>query len=146
MVTLLWKESLNSDSHQLHQYQQNEQSPLVWNHWMQKKKTSRHMMLEIQFFLAWHKHKTNVAELNLLMGYPSLLLTESPMAINILKKQSFRLYYGFITPKTLNNLFSNLSILRILDSRNASSTLYLIYTFLLVISDLYLTNGNELVV
>ena len=129
MVTLLWKESLNSDSHQLHQYQQNEQSPLVWNHWMQKKKTSRHMMLEIQFFLAWHKHKTNVAELNLLMGYPSLLLTESTMAINILKKQLFRLYYGFITPKTLNNLFSNLSILRILDSRNASSTLYLISTF-----------------
>jgi hypothetical protein len=27
---ILWKESLNRDVHQFHQYQQNEQSPLIW--------------------------------------------------------------------------------------------------------------------
>jgi hypothetical protein len=28
-----WKESLNSNSQQVHQYQQNEQSPLTSTHW-----------------------------------------------------------------------------------------------------------------
>jgi hypothetical protein len=29
----LWKENFNSDGQQFHQYQQNEQSPLVSTHW-----------------------------------------------------------------------------------------------------------------
>ena len=29
---VLWKESLNSDGQQFHQYLQNEQSPLFWTH------------------------------------------------------------------------------------------------------------------
>ena len=33
----LWKESLNSDHQQYHQYQQNEQSPLAATHWTQKR-------------------------------------------------------------------------------------------------------------
>jgi len=33
----LWKESLNSDGQQFHQYQQNEQSPLTLTHWTQKR-------------------------------------------------------------------------------------------------------------
>jgi len=31
-----WKESLNSDGQQFHQYQQNKQSPLIVTHWTQK--------------------------------------------------------------------------------------------------------------
>ena len=31
-TNLLWKDSLNSDDHQFHQYQQNEQLPLNSNH------------------------------------------------------------------------------------------------------------------
>ena len=31
METIVWKESLNSDSHEFHQYLQNEQSPLILN-------------------------------------------------------------------------------------------------------------------
>jgi len=34
----LWKESLNSDSHQFHQYQLNEQSPLILNELTEHKK------------------------------------------------------------------------------------------------------------
>ena len=52
----LWKESLNSDGQQFHQYQQNKQSPLT-----EHKKQTRHMMLEIQV-LAWDRH-TKVVEL-----------------------------------------------------------------------------------
>ena len=33
------KESLNSDGQQFHQYQQNEQSPLILTHWTHKKET-----------------------------------------------------------------------------------------------------------
>ena len=33
---LLWKESLNSDGKQCHQYQQNEQSPATFTYWTQK--------------------------------------------------------------------------------------------------------------
>ena len=33
----MWKESLNSDGQQSHQYQQNEQPPFISNHWTQKK-------------------------------------------------------------------------------------------------------------
>ena len=40
---VLWKESLNGDGHQFHQYQQNEQSPLILT-----QKRPWHMMLEIQ--------------------------------------------------------------------------------------------------
>ena len=29
----LWKDSLNGDGQQFHQYQQNEQSPLTSHHW-----------------------------------------------------------------------------------------------------------------
>jgi hypothetical protein len=34
-ITISWKESLNSDGQQLHQYQQNEQLPYTSNHWTQ---------------------------------------------------------------------------------------------------------------
>ena len=34
---LLWKESLDSDGQQFHQYQQNEQSPITLTHWTQKR-------------------------------------------------------------------------------------------------------------
>ena len=40
IFTSLWKESLNSDGQQLHQYQQNQQSPLTWTLWTQKKNTT----------------------------------------------------------------------------------------------------------
>ena len=60
----LWKESLNSNGEQFHQYQQNKQSSFTWTHWTQKR--PQHMMLEIQV-LAWDSH-THVAGLNQLMG------------------------------------------------------------------------------
>jgi len=41
MYMKLWKESLNSDVQQFHQYQQNKQSPLTSNHWTQKETTLR---------------------------------------------------------------------------------------------------------
>jgi hypothetical protein len=34
---LVWKERLNSDSQQFHQYQQNQQSPLILTEWIQKR-------------------------------------------------------------------------------------------------------------
>ena len=43
----LWKQSLNSDGQQFHQYQQTKQSPLVLN-----KKQPQHIMLKSQV-LAW---------------------------------------------------------------------------------------------
>ena len=60
----LWKESLNSNGEQFHQYQQNKQSPFTLTHWTYKR--PRHMM-EIQV-LAWDRHK-HVAGLNQLMGF-----------------------------------------------------------------------------
>ena len=33
----LWKEYLNSDGQQFHQYQQNKQSPLILSHWTHKR-------------------------------------------------------------------------------------------------------------
>jgi len=62
--TALLKESLNSDSQQFYQYQQNKQSPLTITHWTQKRPW--HMALEIQV-LAWDRHK-NVEGLNRLIG------------------------------------------------------------------------------
>ena len=59
----LWKESLNNDGQQLHQYQQNEQPPLTSNN------TTTYRVLEIKV-LDWDRHK-NVTGINLLMG-PSL--------------------------------------------------------------------------
>ena len=35
-----WKESLNSDSHHFHQYQQSEQSPLILAYWTQTMATT----------------------------------------------------------------------------------------------------------
>ena len=40
-----WKENLNSDGHQFHQYQQNEQSPLILTELTEHKRP--HVMLEI---------------------------------------------------------------------------------------------------
>jgi hypothetical protein len=40
MITSLWKESLNSDDHQFHQYQQSEQSPLILTEVAEHKKTT----------------------------------------------------------------------------------------------------------
>ena len=40
MITSLWKESLNSDDNQFHQYQQNEQSPLILTEVAEHKKTT----------------------------------------------------------------------------------------------------------
>jgi hypothetical protein len=64
-ILMLWKKSLNSDSQQFLQYQQNEQSPLTITHWIQKR--PQHMMLEIQF-LAWERHK-NVAGYGMVRHY-----------------------------------------------------------------------------
>jgi hypothetical protein len=64
---MLWKESLNSDGQQFHQYQQNEQLSLTFIQWTQK--NPWHMTLEIQI-LDWDRHKT-VAGLNWLSGYKS---------------------------------------------------------------------------
>ena len=44
----LWKESLNSDGQQFHQYQQNKQSALIVTHRTQK--MPWHMTLEIQVY------------------------------------------------------------------------------------------------
>jgi hypothetical protein len=33
---LLWKESLNNNDQQFYEYEQNEQPPLIQNHWSQK--------------------------------------------------------------------------------------------------------------
>jgi hypothetical protein len=60
---LLWKDNLtrqNSDDQQFHQYQQNEQLPLILDHW--RRKRSQNMQLEIQV-LAWNSYN-NVAGLN----------------------------------------------------------------------------------
>ena len=38
--TVLWKESLNSDDQQFHQYQQSEQTPLILTYWAWKKITT----------------------------------------------------------------------------------------------------------
>jgi len=38
MLTSLWKESLNSDGHTFHQYQQNEQSPVILTELIEHKK------------------------------------------------------------------------------------------------------------
>jgi len=61
----IWKESLNSDDQQLHQYQQSKQPPLTT-------KRPRHMVLTFQA-LDLDRHK-NVAGLNLLMGSPILCI------------------------------------------------------------------------
>ena len=50
-VGRLWKESLNSDGHQLHQYQQNKQSPLILTE-LTEHETPRQV-------LAWDRHKKN---------------------------------------------------------------------------------------
>ena len=50
----LRKKGLKRYGKQVHHYQQNEQSPLISNHW--NKKRPQHMLLEIQV-LAWNRHK-----------------------------------------------------------------------------------------
>jgi len=50
-IFLVWKESLNSDSQQFRQYQQNEQSHLPFS--LNTKKTMTHVTLEIQV-MAWY--------------------------------------------------------------------------------------------
>ena len=62
---ILPKESLNSDGHQFHQYQQKEQLPLIGTK-LTTQIYPRHMMLEIQI-LAWDKH-THMVVLNRLMA------------------------------------------------------------------------------
>ena len=47
----MWKVNLNSDGQQFHQYQQNEQSPLIWTHWTQE---SPWHMIQV---LCWDRHK-----------------------------------------------------------------------------------------
>ena len=49
-----WTESLNSDSQQFYQYQQNKQPPLSSNHW--KQKSPWNLLLEI-LVLVWDRHK-----------------------------------------------------------------------------------------
>jgi len=51
-ITILLKDSLNSDGQQFHQYQQNDQQPLLTEH----NKVPRYMTLEIQV-LALDMHK-----------------------------------------------------------------------------------------
>ena len=73
----LCRESLNTDGHQFHQYQQNEtiySSPQFVN----IKETMTYMTLEIQV-LVWDRHRS-VAVLNQLMGKQpqSLLIIKHP--------------------------------------------------------------------
>jgi hypothetical protein len=73
-LEFLWKESLNSDSHQFHQYQQNKT-----NNYLSSKVNSLntkdhdmwHEMLKIQI-LALDRHK-NVAGVNRVDGTPTLI-------------------------------------------------------------------------
>ena len=53
-VNLIWKESLNSDGQQFHQYQQSKQLPLISNHWTEIRRW--HTVMEIQVH-AWDWHK-----------------------------------------------------------------------------------------
>ena len=67
LLIRLWKESLNSDGYRFHQYQQNEQSPLILTELTETQKRSRYIItFEIQV-LAWDRHK-HVAVLNSLKG------------------------------------------------------------------------------
>jgi hypothetical protein len=43
--------SLNRDSKQFQQYQQNEQSPFIFTHWIQDKQRPRHMTLKYRPWL-----------------------------------------------------------------------------------------------
>ena len=44
----LWKESLNSDGHQFHQYQQNKQSPLILTELTEHKKIPQHDLVYLK--------------------------------------------------------------------------------------------------
>ena len=69
---ILWKESLNSDDQQFHQYQQNEQSFLLFTYSTQK---DHHIWRSK--FRSWLGTGTqNVAGLNWLMGSPSYPLND----------------------------------------------------------------------
>ena len=57
-VKSLWKENLNSDGHQFHQFQQNDQSPFI----LIENKKLHNMTLEIPV-LAWDRNR-NVAVSN----------------------------------------------------------------------------------
>jgi hypothetical protein len=83
---MLGKESLNNDGHQFHQYQQNEQSPLILTELTEHKKP-QHMTLEIEV-LAWYRYRS-VVGLNWLMeSQPSYLEIGSPTAIYIYKQMN----------------------------------------------------------
>ena len=60
----LWKKSLNSDGHQFHQFQQNDQSPLIFNLFSTKRTWPTTLETQV---LVWYRHK-EVAGLNQLMG------------------------------------------------------------------------------
>jgi hypothetical protein len=67
---VLWKETLTSDGQQFHQYQQNEQSPLISNCWAQKR--PEYMLLEIYVLLGQVQKYGGVKPIN---GIP----TPSPL-------------------------------------------------------------------
>jgi hypothetical protein len=73
-LEFLWKESLNSDSHQFHQYQQNKTNNYLsskLNSLNTKDHDMWHEMLKIQI-LALDRHK-NVAGVNRVDGTPTLI-------------------------------------------------------------------------
>jgi hypothetical protein len=60
----------NSDGHQFHQYQQNEQSLLILIKLAEHKNRPRYMTLEIQV-LAWDRHNNVVGLILLMWSQPS---------------------------------------------------------------------------
>ena len=67
LLDKIMKKGLNGGSHQFHEYQQNEHSPLILTELTKHKERSWHMTSIIQI-LTWGRHK-HVAVLNRLMGY-----------------------------------------------------------------------------
>jgi len=88
----LWKESLNNDGHQFHQYQQN-------NELTEYKKIPQHMTLEIQV-LAWDRHK-NVTGLNYLMG---------PQQTSITYIWDIKSYYKNLQCRLIKSPMTNLGL------------------------------------
>ena len=99
----LWKESLNSNGQQFHQYQQNKQSPFTLVNWTQK--TPWHMTLEIQV-LAWGVYKNMGGSLN----YTTITLCFGgnvwPDVYLLMPKKT---WFGFMVFKTTFNNISAIS-------------------------------------
>ena len=86
------EESLNSDSHQCHQYQQNEQPPFILTEHTEHKKEPQLMMLEIHIHPGLELARKWVG-LNRFIGFqPSSLMIISPTAIHIINTKTKNLH------------------------------------------------------